>query len=493
MAGRVMVLYEPWDVTVMPEAQMVRVSACYPAALAALREAAAGHPVSEVVDSEDIDYTHVLYFHTTDPGVVAWIEQYLVYLAAQPDPAAPPAPEEQPALPAAEVAPAPAVKTEKKQRKIMPQTVGSAYALASARPEPRRQKLSLSLVVLALIACLVMGGAYWRELTAEPVPAETKRVQPAGAGDEDVAAADAPEDAFADAVDPSDLRDAADPAAPGPEPALPVAAAPEPPRPPAGPALAAGDNKLSLWAVDVGQGDGLVLRLPGGGFAVIDANRDGAPAMIALLAAQGCRELLGMVLTHPHADHLGDLSEIASRFPVSRFYESGALSTSSGYRYLLRTLLSLHVPATTVQAGNQLPWDSRVQISVLNANPEAENPNNASVVLRVQYGSTVMLLMGDAEREVEAQLLAKYRGQLRADVLKVGHHGSHSSSSAEFLDAVRPRYALVSVGAGNSFNHPHPDTMRALAQRGAQVFRTDQQGTIAATSDGSRVTVAGSR
>lgn len=474
MTGRVMMLYEPWEVTVLPETGQVRVLACYPEALAALRAAAAGHEVSEILPTDEADYTHALYFTASDPDLAAWINQYLTYLAALPDPAVPPAAEGARLAPAAPEEDAPAA---------MPPRVHGA-GKAPTRTPPARQKASLALVLLAVLACLVMGGAYWHELTAEPAPARPAQLRPAAP----VVAAVAEDDA---AADPSDETDRAEPE-PAPLPATP-AAAPAPPPAPAGPALAIGDGKLTLWAVDVGQGDGLVLRLPGGGFAVIDANRGGAQAMSELLTAQGCRELQGLVLTHPHADHLGDLAEIAKRFRVKRFYESGVVSTSGSYRYLLRTLQAQGVPATSVQPGSQLNWDPRVQISVLSVNPDAENLNNSSVVLRLQFGSTAMLLMGDAENEVEADLLARQRQVLRANVLKVGHHGSHSSSSPEFLAAVRPQYSLISVGAGNRFHHPHPGTLQTMAAAGARVFRTDLQGTVVATSDGQRVTVGGAR
>ncbi|HNW94010.1 MAG TPA: ComEC/Rec2 family competence protein, partial [bacterium] len=312
----------------------------------------------------------------------------------------------------------------------------------------------------------LMGGAYWVELCKGRVATAARPRRPAPVATDTTARA-------ARAVTTETA----------------VAAAPAPPPEPAAPVSG---GKLILWVVDVGQGDGLVLRMPNGKFAVVDVAREGGEAVMALLRAKGCSRITDMVLTHPHADHIGDMANVLKKFRVGRFLESGAGHATSSYRYLLAALKRKRTDVDTARSGMRLNWDPQVQVTVLHAdaNPEKDNLNNSSVVLRVQYGRTSMLLMGDAEAEVEQDLLANSRRQLNADVLKVGHHGSHSSSTAAFIDAVSPKYALISAGANNRFHHPHPTTVSTLTEHNARVYRTDRHGTITATSDGQRVTMS---
>ncbi len=454
-------LREPWDVTPLPAEQRTRVAACYPRALADLKKAAAeaGYRSTPVYPCPDEDYTHCLYFLHVSAPFTQWVEAYLQHLAALPDD------------------PTPAVTAE------------STPAIVLA-PAPRGLPLKGILTAAAVAACLLLAFAYWHGWL-ETGASAGQRAALTGFHTSLAGALAAPE------REPADGGSAVPATAPDrparPEPA-PVAPEPEPVPAPAS-AVVTGNARLTLWVVDVGQGDGLILRYPNGAFVVVDANRNAAPKMREILTAEGCSRLAAMVMTHAHSDHLGDLADLLPRYRTAQFLDPAFPHTSSGYRRLLEAVRRASVPYVTPQSGQQFAWDPRVRTTVLSAGcpPNDDNINNSSIVLHLQFGSTTFLLMGDAETPVENVLLARYPGRLRADVLKAGHHGSATSSSAPFLAAVQPRHAVISCGEGNSFGHPHDKTLRALAAAGTTVWRTDRHSTVMAVSDGTRVAITPAR
>jgi competence protein ComEC len=198
------------------------------------------------------------------------------------------------------------------------------------------------------------------------------------------------------------------------------------------------------------------------------------------------------VLSHPHTDHVGGAPSILSALHPALYVDAGFPGGASAYRTSLDVAHARHVRWLRAHPGDSLVVDG-VAITFLAPDSawtaSLNDPNLASVVSLVRVGEVRMLLMGDAERPEENWLLAHDSAALRADILKVGHHGSKTSSSEAFLDAVNPRLALVSVGAGNMYHLPTPAVMRALAARGAQVLRTDHVGTIVVRTDGHRIAV----
>jgi competence protein ComEC len=254
----------------------------------------------------------------------------------------------------------------------------------------------------------------------------------------------------------------------------------------------ANGGQLKIWFVDVGQGDGIIIRLPDGGVVVVDANKRGAATMLPILQSLGVRTLRAVVMTHPHADHLGDLSVLLDRYPTETFYDPGYAHTTAGYMQLLRTVEKSAKRYIIPQPGDRLDWGRGVTVTVLASGGHGD-VNNNSIVLKIDFGRTSVILTGDAEKEVEAEILDRFRGRLAAEVLKVGHHGSRTSSSPDFLRAVAPKFAIISCGVGNTYGHPNPQTMRNLEAIRARIFRTDVDGTILAISDGRAFTVGPAR
>lgn len=255
------------------------------------------------------------------------------------------------------------------------------------------------------------------------------------------------------------------------------------------PSAAARAEGLDVTFHDVGQGLGVSIRTPSGRWVVYDMGPDDASGrgMADDLAARGCTEIAAVVVSHPHADHLGGFGPIFSRFRVREVLEPGVPHTTRTYRDFLSAVdregCDYRMPVT----GDVLTFDSALEITVLHADSAPRNINDGSVVLRIRYNATTLLLTGDAEEGSETRMLARWGArELRADLLQVGHHGSRTSTSPAFLRAVAPETGVISCGTGNRYGHPKPQTLERLARAGVDCARTDLRGTMRYRSDGRR-------
>ena len=192
-----------------------------------------------------------------------------------------------------------------------------------------------------------------------------------------------------------------------------------------------------------------------------------------------------MIATHPHDDHIGGLAAALNSVPVDVIYSPVTSWNSKAWQSLERYASAQGTPIVVPNEGDTFALGC-AEVTILHCWPEAWTENDMSIVLRVDYGTTSFLFTGDAEEMSEYMMLTD-QAPLRADVLKVGHHGSRYSSTPEFIQAVSPSWAVISCGAGNSYGHPHEETLAALAS--AQILRTDQLGTIVFHSDGTSLTV----
>ena len=255
--------------------------------------------------------------------------------------------------------------------------------------------------------------------------------------------------------------------------------------------------RLDAVFLDVGQGDAAVLSLPGGGHVLVDAgNRspwadEGARTVVPHLRRYGIRRLDALVLTHADADHIGGAAAVLRAVPVSRLVVNGLRDGSGLWRETLRVADSLGVPVHAVAAGDTLALDPAVAVRVLGPTAErvgAGDGNEASVVLHMQFGATRWLLSGDAEHAGEADLVGRYGRALAADVVKVGHHGSRTSSTPAFVAAAgRPAFAVVSVAARNRYGLPDHEPLLRWQRTGADVIQTADAGAVWLRSDGRTV------
>jgi len=262
------------------------------------------------------------------------------------------------------------------------------------------------------------------------------------------------------------------------------------------PVLGSRPHPFELHVLDVGQGDALALRTPKGRWILVDAGprwegSDAARRRVIPWIRRRGGEVALFVLTHPHEDHAGGAPTLIEALSPRGWWEAAFVGTSPSYRRALDRLAAQRIPWRRVMPGDRYQLDG-VDIEVLAPAPawvaQQKNANETSVILMVAFGSHRFLLTGDAEGGEEDWLLAQ-SSRLRADVLKLGHHGSRTSTSRAFLDAVRPRVAIASVGAGNRYGHPAPAVKSLLLRHQIPLLRTDLDGSIIVRSDGSSLTV----
>lgn len=254
----------------------------------------------------------------------------------------------------------------------------------------------------------------------------------------------------------------------------------------------ADENALDLYVLDVGQGDSLVGRFPNGKVMVIDAG-NAAPADKGRLVVGPFLQTLGikaidcLVATHADADHIGGIPYLLQNFKVKLMVEGPDSADSNVYHSMQSLLRKGGIREQQVREGSSLKGFDPVQIKLLGPLGGMAD-NDASVVALVSYGQAHMLLTGDLETAGERRILEEGEG-VAVDVLKLGHHGSRSSTSEEFLAALRPETALVSVGRNNRYGHPSKEVLRRLEAHEVQVCRTDQQGTLWVRTDGRRIQI----
>lgn len=245
---------------------------------------------------------------------------------------------------------------------------------------------------------------------------------------------------------------------------------------------------FEMSVLDVGQGDAILLEAPSGQVILVDGGPD--KKVLRRLGEElpfWERRIDLVVLTHPHEDHFGGLSEVLERYEVGAVMISGVEALSQGYQHLLAVVEDKHIPLWVIEKPEEVTF-GQVQLHILYPDhsfkgKRISNLNNSSLVIKVQYKEVDMLLTGDAEQEEEMELV-KAGADLKADILKVGHHGSETSSTELFLAAVQPTLAVISSGVGNKYGHPSPRTVKRLERLGIPLRRTDTEGTIHLHTDG---------
>ena len=264
------------------------------------------------------------------------------------------------------------------------------------------------------------------------------------------------------------------------------------------------ENAFSLHVIDMGQGDALLLSKDGK-YALIDAGetmspseRESREAIFAYLDSLGVKKLEFLLLTHQDYDHIGSALDVLKRYDVGVVYDNGVEHTSKTYENLMTYLVEEDVNYKIVRDGDKVtsPWTG-VMIEVVSPPQDLlysgmkADVNENSIVLKVTYGSVSYLLTGDAEEKAEEYILST-KADIDADILKAGHHGSSSSSTKSFLAKVTPDVITISCGEDNDYGHPHIEPLENFAKftTAEKIFRTDIDGDIVVTTDGTEYSVA---
>lgn len=247
---------------------------------------------------------------------------------------------------------------------------------------------------------------------------------------------------------------------------------------------------LLVHFIDVGQADCILLETEGQYLLIDGGNREDGQLVVSYLEQQGVETLNAVVCTHAHEDHVGGLPSVLAVYPTLAVYAPTTTYSSKIFDNFLYYTDQQGLEITIPSPGDQISLE-QASITVLGPTQSYAETNDTSIVLMVEYGQTRFLFTGDMETTAETDMLDYWgsRYDWDVDVLKVGHHGSSTSSSYRLLYKTDPEYAVISVGAGNSYGHPHEEVVSRYQDAGIPMFRTDELGTILAVSDGSTVTL----
>jgi competence protein ComEC len=245
-------------------------------------------------------------------------------------------------------------------------------------------------------------------------------------------------------------------------------------------------GKLKVYFLDVGQGDSEIVVADGKAMLIDAGTNASTTALLRDIKRLGITRFDVVVGTHPHEDHIGGMDRVINQFAIGTIYMPRVITTTKTFTDVLTAIKSKGLTVTTPVVGSSFTLGSATCTILAPSAVSSDDLNNASIVIKVTYGNASFLFAGDAETQSESAMLLG-ANSLKADVLKVGHHGSSSSTTPNFLKAVSPKYAVIEVGAGNDYGHPHQVTLNKLAAAGVKVYRTDLNGTVTATSDGSSI------
>ena len=240
---------------------------------------------------------------------------------------------------------------------------------------------------------------------------------------------------------------------------------------------------LKVSFLDVGQADSILIQFNEESMLIDAGNNNDGENIVKYLKNQNIEKFKYVVGTHAHEDHIGGIDNVILNFDVEHFYMPNVLTTTKTFEDVLDALNTKNVIFETPNINDELSLGD-AKITVLYVNDDSSNLNNTSIVLKLVYKDISFLFMGDAESDVEPKIL---NADLKSNILKVGHHGSSTSSSDKFISKVNPDYAIISVGKNNSYNHPTKKVLNTLNKYEIKTLRTDELGTIIFTSDGTSV------
>lgn len=248
-------------------------------------------------------------------------------------------------------------------------------------------------------------------------------------------------------------------------------------------------NKMLVHYIDVGQGDCILIQVNNKNLLIDSGPKSDKKKLFNYLNSLNLKKLDYVIATHPHEDHIGNMANVINSYRINAFYAPKIQSNTKTFENMVDALKSKKLKINIIKRGTDsinLGTDTRVTIFSPTKN-DYENLNNYSPVMKIEYGKTSFLFTGDAQNDIEEEILSN-NDDISADILKIGHHGSSTSTSDNFLKKVNPSIGVISVGEGNVYNHPNDDILERLKKNKVTIYRTDTNGTIILSSDGKSIT-----
>lgn len=249
------------------------------------------------------------------------------------------------------------------------------------------------------------------------------------------------------------------------------------------------NNNFVVHYIAVGQGDSVLIQVNNKNLLIDSGSRSNKNDLFNYLSSLKIIRLDYIIATHPHEDHIGNMSDLIKKYDIGSFYSPKIETTSKTFEKMVDALIDKNLKINVITPSTDsidLGPDTKVTFYSPNKNTY-DNLNNYSPILKIQYGSNKFLFNGDAEKEVENEILDN-NADIKADVIKLGHHGSSSSSSEDFISKVSPKIGIISCGKDNEYGHPHKETLNRLSTHNIKTYRTDEDGTIVLSSDGTTIT-----
>ncbi|WP_283693327.1 ComEC/Rec2 family competence protein [Clostridium perfringens] len=248
------------------------------------------------------------------------------------------------------------------------------------------------------------------------------------------------------------------------------------------------DSKLMISYMDVGQGDAAYIKVNGNDILIDAGPRSNSKELLEQLKAKNIDDFELVIATHPHEDHIGGMVDVFKEYEVKAFYSPKITHTTKTYENLVKAVKDEELKTKELKGGMVIDLGEGAKFEVFTPQKsEYEELNDYSPIMKLSFGDTSYLFTGDAEKLAEEEALAKYKTSLDSDVIKFGHHGSSSSSSNAFIEAVSPKYGIISCAKDNKYGHPHSETLDIIKKYNIKTFRTDTDGEIILTSDGKSI------
>lgn len=248
------------------------------------------------------------------------------------------------------------------------------------------------------------------------------------------------------------------------------------------------NNKMLVHYIDVGQGDSILIQVNNKNLLIDAGPKSNKNNLLSYLDSLKLSQLDYIIATHPHEDHIGNMSTIINKYNVGKFYAPKVEHTTSDFEKMIEALINKNLKINVIKSNiDSINLGEGTKVTVMsNSNKDYSNLNNYSPIIKIEYGNNSFLFTGDAEKDVEEEVLAK-NTNLKSDVLKLGHHGSSTSTSSSFFEAINPDLAIISLGLDNKYNHPSDKTTSLLISNNTPFYRTDLDGTIILSSDGKEI------